>query len=1063
MTLTADSQSIQDPEDLTLSLDAFVRSVGINRTTPHALFLGAGASVSSGVPSAEKCIWEWKRNIFVTNNPGLEDQFSELSLPSVQRRIQHWLDKQGGYPAQNHPDEYGFYIERCFPITSDRRAYFQDKIRTAQPHVGYRLLCHLAEADMFRSVWTTNFDGLTARACANFQLTPVEVGIDSQNRLPRQPSKGELLCVSLHGDYRYDDLINTPRELQSHDDQLRKALVEELRNRPLIICGYSGRDHSVMKALNAAYSENRPGTLYWCGFSDGNIPEHVANLIRRARTHNQDAYYVPTQGFDDLFTRFALHCLDGISRDAAQSDISQLVPQKLLDRSPFQVPHHRANTLIKSNAFEIECPSEVLQLDIKSWPTERVWSWVRDQTHKHSVVAVPLRGKILAIGTIDDVREAFGDNIDGNIERTPVVPEEFRYEDGAIVSLMREALIRAMADYIGVDCDKRFEMWLSSPMKTVLQGDTKCLAYESVVAFLRRVGNTQYLVLKPSIKVLDESGGAVPHEVSNPIKLGILGYQHNKQFNQAVNKWRAKLFPNKQPGVFEFPKNSGSAFKFRVRRSPVFAKIGLQNGPSLAFPSGVKPLLKHRGIELAEPQLVFSNRNSSGIIKDTHPIRGIVTNRPYDYPLTSSGLAPSVRVAIVAPKAEAKLLQAYLANVQQQHRPSRSEQDYLVDYPGFHQSYGLPIEIPQPHETGWVTCPEPPSGDTHHASVELAKQINNTIQALQSSYAPNVVLIFFPDRWNHLRGYHEENERFDVHDFVKAFCVQRGVATQFLNQSTLSDTQQCRVWWWLSLAMYVKSMRTPWVLDGWDDDVAFVGLGFSINQTAERGKHVILGCSHIYSPRGEGLQYRLSKVENPVMSRRNPFMSKDDARRVGETIRELFFDARMKLPSRVVLHKRTPFRKEEREGLLDGLGSIDQIDMLEIQTDHALRYVASRTTQDGKIDEDNYPVKRGTAVQLDNYTALLWVHGATSAVNRRLKYFQGKRRIPAPLTIRRHVGQTELKQICDEILGLSKMNWNTFDLYSKEPATLHSSNEIARIGSLLQRFGGASYDYRLFI
>ncbi len=56
-----------------------------------------------------------------------------------------------------------------------------------------------------------------------------------------------------------------------------------------------------------------------------------------------------------------------------------------------------------------------------------------------------------------------------------------------------------------------------------------------------------------------------------------------------------------------------------------------------------------------------------------------------------------------------------------------------------------------------------------------------------------------------------------------------------------------------------------------------------------------------------------------------------------------------------------------------------------------------------------------------------------------------------------------LKQICHEILGLSKMNWNTFDHYTKVPATLHSSNEIARIGSLLQRFGGASYDYRLFI
>ena len=182
------------------------------------------------------------------------------------------------------------------------------------------------------------------------------------------------------------------------------------------------------------------------------------------------------------------------------------------------------------------------------------------------------------------------------------------------------------------------------------------------------------------------------------------------------------------------------------------------------------------------------------------------------------------------------------------------------------------------------------------------------------------------------------------------------------------------------------------------------------------------GCSHIYSDKGEGLQYRLSKVEDPIMRGRNPFMSKDDARRVGETIRELFYDSRGKLPRRVVLHKRTPFLRDEREGLLDGLGGVESIDMLEIQTEHALRYVAS-ISHNGRIDEDNYPVRRGTAVRLDDYTALLWIHGATRAVNPNINYFQGKRRIPTPLVVRRHVGHTELAQSCDELLGLSKMNW----------------------------------------
>jgi len=76
----------------TLSIDAMVRSIGMSRDQPLLVFLGAGASMSSGMPSATQCIWEWKRSIFLTNNPGLERQFDELSLPSVRQRIQRWLE-----------------------------------------------------------------------------------------------------------------------------------------------------------------------------------------------------------------------------------------------------------------------------------------------------------------------------------------------------------------------------------------------------------------------------------------------------------------------------------------------------------------------------------------------------------------------------------------------------------------------------------------------------------------------------------------------------------------------------------------------------------------------------------------------------------------------------------------------------------------------------------------------------------------------------------------------------------------------------------------------------------
>jgi argonaute-like protein implicated in RNA metabolism and viral defense len=268
----------------------------------------------------------------------------------------------------------------------------------------------------------------------------------------------------------------------------------------------------------------------------------------------------------------------------------------------------------------------------------------------------------------------------------------------------------------------------------------------------------------------------------------------------------------------------------------------------------------------------------------------------------------------------------------------------------------------------------------------------------------------------------------------------------------------------MAMSLYVKSMRTPFVVDAVDPNAAYVGLGFSLDRKAEKGKHVVLGCSHLYNASGEGLQYRLTRLRDAIIDRQgNPYMSRDDARRVGETVRQLFYESRTRLPERVVLHKLTPFRKDEREGLAEGLGGVGQVDMLEINEDAALRYVTSSTKRDGSMVEGRFPIDRGTAVQIGKYEALLWIHGSAASLDPKKTYYQGKRRIPAPLLVRRHAGSAPLTLVAAEILSLSKMNLNSFYLYTKLPVTVQSSNEIARIGSLLQAHGGTTYDYRLFI
>lgn len=1037
---------------MTLTLDALVRSVSLRKGEPHGLFLGAGASITSGIPSAENCVWEWKRQIFITKNVGLEPQFRDTSLPSVRERIQQWLDKEGSYPAAGSAEEYGFYVEQCYPIADDRRAYFEHLRTGVEPFVGYRGLALLAKHDVLKEVWTTNFDSLGAQAATAAGVAVVEAGLDSSHRI-RRPSAGELLHVALHGDYRYDALKNTDEETRKQDESLRAALVEHCRDTSVIVSGYSGRDASVMDALRSAYSESGTGRLYWCGF-DEDIPAHVQDLLAIAVGAGREAFYVVSRGFDDLIVRIALATLTGEAQE--QAKLLYALAHDDAEPEEFTVELGKVVDVIKSNAFPIEPPSELLSFEPKSFG-ERPWRELREKTRGKNVVAVPQNGRVLALGTVDDVKQLFAGEMKGEIERVPIIAKDLARDDGAVISLLLSALARTLAVKHDLETDGEKVLWSKDVSQRTRVGGTPYLVHDAVLLFLRRYAGKQFLVLKPTIKTFTEQGEPADRDVDRELKRQILGKQWNSKFNEALNRWRSKLLAKDALRV-EFPPDTGSTFKFNLANVPAFAKLGSTNGAQpITLPPAVARNSLYEGIHLGEPNLLFAAKTGDSLVRDPHPMRGLVNNRPFDFGLTARGLAPTVRVGVIAPAPEAPKLESYLARLNQSAQPT-SKQEYLLPYPGFAQTFGLPLDLPQRGHNGWVDLPETFLGQsTEQGAATLGELIRKGIDQLDATTKPDVVIVFVPARWKQWEKY----AGFDLHDFIKAYCVQKGIATQFLREETLTKQYQGEIVWWLALELYVKSMRTPWILDRVDADTAYVGLGFSPVAGSSRDRQIVLGCSHLYSSTGEGSRYRLSKLDDPLIRNKNPYMRREDARRIAENSRQLFYEWRNKLPARVVFQKRTPFLPEERAGLLEGLQGVDDVEMLEITVEPALRYIASRMKQ-GTLQDDPFPVRRGAAVVLDKRRALIWVHGAAAGLGGKT-YYQGKSRIPAPLMITRHHGAAPFRTVADEILGLSKMDWNTFDLYSKHPATIESSNAIARIGVLLERFGPVSYDYRLFI
>jgi SIR2-like protein len=937
---------------MAFSVDEFLRAVEVNRVSPHALFLGAGASVSSGVQSTDSCIWDWKRRLFITNNPGLKEFVRELSSGSVRRRIQRWLDSEGKYPRPGVPEEYGALAEACFPLAEDRRRYFQDLATTAHPHAGYQLAALIAETGLIRSVWTTNFDSLFVRAAAKYELTPIEVGLDTAERVYRPPAAGEVIHVALHGDYRYDALKNTSRELQEQDQRLREALVATLKTDSLIVLGYSGRDESVMEALTSAYQERGQGRLYWGLFADSDVPPRVQDLLNTAHEAGRAAFLVRIEGFDDTLARLAEQCLDEPRRKRAHEiwrELTQFEPPP-----KFCLPAGEVTEIIKSNAFPIKPPVEVLEVDVASSEGAGLWTRMRNAIIGKPLVAAVSRGKFLGFGDSTLLRQALGSLAGGPVRRTSLQPEEVSRPE--ISGLLAEAVVKSLALAHSLSSNGRSVVWQDSRKQAAEAQGVEWAIHAAASLAVRRYAGDLYLVLEPTIVAIDAEGKLAPKEVQKEMRRRLLVRQYNKQFNDEANFWRNLLLPEERT-TLKFPPGD-APFEFQIDNRPLFAGVrtpGETTPPS--FTPNVIAVIRQFGGSLQEPALVFSRKDGQSFVRDPHPMRGLADNRPYDFRLTSVEREPTVRGAVICPLGLEGAMSSFLAHLNARARPD-SKPEYLLPFPGFGAAFGLALDLPNTSDERWIQCPDPGSTEPLQASRELAEAIVRGIDRLEASAGFDVLFIGVPRRWKPFESYENDDESFDLHDFVKAHCVQRGIATQFLREETFTKPHQCEIRWWLALAIYAKSMRTPWLLGDLDDRTAFLGLGFSLKPKRGSGGHVVLGCSHIYNAEGQGLRYRLSRMESPIVRGKNPFMSYEDARRMAEAARQLLTERGTPLPERVVMHRRTQYLEEEMRGLRDGLG-VRELELLEITVEPRLRYVASRFSGKGKISGDTFPVHRG--------------------------------------------------------------------------------------------------------
>lgn len=1042
-----------------LKFDEFMRSLKQNLDAPHSLLLGAGASIESGVQCASDCIWDWKKEIFLSQNPTMLGYNTNTKTNIVRKNIQSWLNQQGIYPPEGSDNEYSFFAEKAYPIEDDRRKYFQKIISTAKPSIGYHLIAYMAELGIFKSVWTTNFDGLMEKCAHQYSLTPISITSDTLERFYRTEVKNEILTIALHGDYKYGKLKNTVAELDSQNDVFVKALRHEMTNRDLIVIGYSGRDRSLMAALKQAYSVPGAGKLFWCGYGQ-NYNEPVNNLIDYINKSGRCAYYIPTNGFDETFYDIARHCL-GDSKihlqkiEEIKSNLSVTVNNIKSNFFLFEVNH--TQKIIDTNLHPIIIPQNCYQFEIKLEENESRWDFCKS-LYKHDIMAVPYKGLIYAWGEKHQIIAICKDKLKSEITLSPLTNDAIQYNT-SFKELILKTVVCLLAQNSGLPYSKN-KIWDKDQIFRKNLNGKNIAAYKGICISIIVNEKIIYISFSPSF-CYDENYILSKEEkklFADSFNLNINGQTPNYNIKQYINQWVNNLI-GESPIELHFPIHATNKdFIFKFGQNSAQLKLNCHSQYKIKLPATLSEKRRvFNGLECPDPNLVFYNTQRNSLIRDFHPMRGLIQNAPVDIPINIKNIKSTISLGVICPTSHNKEFLNFLTKLNTKC-DVRYNTDYVISFPNFYNAFKTNIDIPLISDNRWQELNANKDMTIKQFGETLARKIDQL-----SAMAVDVIVIYIPKEYELYTVYSDENEKYDLHDYIKAYAAQKQIATQFIREKTIESNLMCQIMWALSLAIYVKSNRIPWLVSNNQNDTAFAGIGYSVQNT-KQGTNVIIGCSHIYSSDGQGLKYKLSKINDVTFdNKQNPYLSENEAYKLGMNIKELFYSSFTEMPKRVVVHKRTPFRKEEIKGLIESLSSagITNINLLEITFEDSIKCFAYNKNI---TDIDGFPVKRGLCFALNKNTMLLYTHGiAPSIINSSRSYIQGGKTIPMPLKIVNHYGNSSMQQIASEILGLTKMNWNSFGLYTKLPCTLESSSEIARIGWLLSKYEGALYEYRFFM
>lgn len=235
--------------------------------------------------------------------------------------------------------------------------------------------------------------------------------------------------------------------------------------------------------------------------------------------------------------------------------------------------------------------------------------------------------------------------------------------------------------------------------------------------------------------------------------------------------------------------------------------------------------------------------------------------------------------------------------------------------------------------------------------------------------------------------------------------------------------------WNFFTAVYYKTNHIPWRLIHDNSKLTCCYVGISFYKTRDK-KSVHSSLAQLFDDLGNGVILRGAPVEISEEDRQ-PHLDENNAYSLIIGVVKEYNSIHHTNPARLVIHKTSNYSEEELSGFKKAIRELkisytDYITILDSNT---------RLFRRGL-----YPIKRGTHIEIDDNTHLLFTKGSID----HYKTYPGLY-VPRPIEIRIVESDEFPETICEEILNLTKMNWNNTQLDGKYPITIECARKVGLI------------------